>query len=140
MHVSPFEQADFPNLRTAVATLLDVALASLAASEGTPTFTDQLDNNGWRRFGQREFGARKRDTWSIPTAVSTLGWLDRFPAMQSVREAILDDPILSKRVDCGVGVEFSNPGSAAGVATGEGTSRTHGRPAACLPLRPHGIR
>lgn len=106
MHAAALEQA-VPGLRTAVATLMDVALTSLAAGEGNPTFADQLDTNGWNRFGQREFGARRRDTWLMPPAVSTLGWLDRLPAMQPVREAFAADPVLSKRVDCLVGVEFS---------------------------------
>ncbi|MEV8509665.1 hypothetical protein AB0368_33225 [Actinoplanes sp. NPDC051475] len=60
MHVSQLELANPADLRTAVATLIHEAFARLAADEGMPDFGDQLDTNGWNRFGQREFGAKKR--------------------------------------------------------------------------------
>jgi hypothetical protein len=107
MNTRPMLQAGLHDLRTAMAVLMTAALDSLAASDGSPAFTDQPDYDGWNRYGQREFGARKRDSWSMPAAVSTLGWLDRFPGMRLVREAITADPVLSRRADCSVGISSS---------------------------------
>lgn len=97
-------------LRTALRTLVRQALLELMSMDGTPSFATVPDNGGWNRFGQREFGAQRRNAWQMPPAVSHYRWLDMFPAMAEVRSVAATDAVLRKRLERGAGLEFFMPG------------------------------
>jgi hypothetical protein len=94
-------------LRSALAALVAAALDDLAERDGTPTIGPLQDSRGWWRCSQSSFVALRPAAWHMPQRVSTVGWLDTFPEMADVRTVIEADPVISTRVDTGVGTEFS---------------------------------
>ncbi|WP_433720338.1 hypothetical protein ACQP2Y_35220 [Actinoplanes sp. CA-051413] len=97
-------------LQSALRSLVREALHELASVEGTPTFADLPDNRGWNRFGQREFGALRRNAWRVSPELAHYRWFDRFPAMAKVRSIVATDAALHERLEIGAGVEFSMSG------------------------------
>lgn len=94
-----------PELRAALAVLMQAVLADLVDHDQTPSIDAMPEYERWRRQGQEAFLALHRG-WHMPARVSHYRWLETFPQMAAVRAAIDADPVLSTRVDTLVGVEF----------------------------------
>lgn len=100
-------KTEYPDVREAAATLISVALVTLAESEPAPVFTERVDYNVWERQGQESLIQRRREIWQHPLVLSAHHWWDRLPEMGAFRGALDANEVLRTRVDTMVGFPFA---------------------------------
>src|SRR3954466_5797085 len=67
-----------PEVRSAVASLMMVALSDLAERDGAPQVCAMPDLRNWWRYGQESFVALRPSAWHMPERVAMVNWLDTF--------------------------------------------------------------